>query len=72
MTVKKVFTRAGRIVLVANNECTNRCITFDANPSKQTETADDVRKAKAAHSVFIFHIHYGTNGWEAILEAPEN
>ena len=37
------------------------------------KTADDVRKAKAAHGVSIFQIRImGANGWEAVLDAPEN
>jgi len=68
----EMFTRDSRTVLVANNEYTNRYITYGANPSKQPETSDDVRKAKAAHGVSIFQIRDGSNGWQIVLDAPEN
>jgi secreted PhoX family phosphatase len=68
----ELYTRDGRAVMVVNNEYTNRSIAYGANASKLPETEDDVRKGKASHGVSVFQVRPGANGWEVVLDAPEN
>jgi len=66
------FSRNGRNLLTVNNEYVNRRIIYGNRKSKKPETADDVRKGKAAHGVSIIEISQKGGQWSIIKDAPLN
>ena len=51
-----LFPYDGKYILAVNNEYANRNIMYGNRESQLPETADDIRKGKAAHGVSIFEI----------------
>ncbi len=66
------FHDNGRDLLVINNEYVNRSIIHGNRESGKAETADDVRKSKAAHGVSIMEIDMNDGKWEVKQDAPLN
>lgn len=67
-----MFTDGDRHVLAINNEYTNRSILYGARESKLPETADDVRKGKAAHGVSIVEVAETDGVWSIVVDSPVN
>ncbi|WP_432472907.1 PhoX family protein [Amphritea sp. HPY] len=59
-----------RALLAANNEYTNYKLLFDHKGKAMT--ADDVKKAQAAHGVSVFEIKRTADGWEYSTESDYN
>ncbi|MCV6610456.1 MAG: PhoX family phosphatase [Amphritea sp.] len=59
-----------RALLAVNNEYTNYKLLFDHQG--QAMTADDVKKAQAAHGVSVFEIKRSNDGWEYIKDSKYN
>ena len=66
------FSKDGRNLLAVNNEYVNRRIIYGNRDSKKPETADDVRKSKAAHGISIIEISQNNAQWSIIKDAPLN
>ena len=67
-----LFHREGRNILAVNNEYVNRGIFHGNRSSGKAETADDVRKSKAAHGVTITEIREIEDRWEVVKDSPFN
>lgn len=67
-----LFEIDGRTVLVANNEYVNLDIIYGNRASKGPETADDVRKAMAAHGITISEIRKDGGKWRIVRDSPYN
>lgn len=67
-----MFTDGDRHVMAINNEYTNRSILYGARESKLPETADDVRKGKAAHGVSIVEVAETDGVWSIVVDSPVN
>ncbi|MFD2205373.1 PhoX family protein [Kiloniella antarctica] len=67
-----LFTVKGRNILVSNNEYTNRDIIYDNRESKLPETADDIRKGKAAHGVTVVEIEQNDKAWSIVKDSQFN
>ncbi len=67
-----LFTVKGRNLLVSNNEYTNRSIMYDNRETKLPETADDIRKGKAAHGVTIVEIEQKGGKWAILKDSEYN
>ena len=68
----ELFHVDGRSIMAVNNEYANRDIAYGARRSKSPETADDVRKGKAAHGVSVFEVRSGADGWALVKDSPFN
>ncbi|MAI45174.1 MAG: PhoX family phosphatase [Hyphomicrobiaceae bacterium TMED74] len=62
----------GRMVLAVNNEYTNRSIMYGNRETKLPETADDVRKGKAAHGVSVFEVKQADGKWSVVKDSSYN
>ncbi|MCA9260945.1 MAG: PhoX family phosphatase [Planctomycetales bacterium] len=62
----------GKYVMAVNNEYTNRDIIYGANATKLPETADDVRKGKAAHGVSVFEVKVDGGRWQVVKDSSFN
>ncbi len=67
-----LYTRNGRHILAVNNEFANRGGLYGNRKSGHPETADDVRKGKAAHGVSVVEIVEKGNRWSIITDSPFN
>ena len=67
-----LFQTAGRSILAVNNEYTNRSIMYGMRDSMKPETADDVRKGKAAHGVSVMEIAQVDGKWQVVGDSPFN
>ena len=67
-----LFNDDGRNFLVVNNEYTNQPIIHGNRASKKSETADDLRKAKAAHGVTVMEIAQENGRWTIVQQSPFN
>jgi len=67
-----LFTDSNRNVLAVNNEYANRSIIYGNRYSKRPETADDVRKGKAAHGVSIVEITRSDGNWSIVKDSAYN
>lgn len=67
-----LFRYRGRDILVVNNEYANRSIIYGNRNSKLPETADDVRKGKAAHGVSVMEIAQSDGKWSILKNSPYN
>ena len=67
-----LYTDGGRSVLAVNNEYTNLDIAFANRESGKPETADDVRKSKATHGVFVAEIARQDGAWRIVQDSPYN
>lgn len=64
-----LFLVDGHNLLVVNNEYTNRKIIY---PTGKPETADDVRKGKAAHGVSVLEVSDAGGQWAIVKDSPFN
>ncbi len=67
-----LFDIGGKSVLAVNNEYVNLPIVHGNRASRKPETADDVRKSKAAHGVSIFEIRKSGKSWSVVQDSPVN
>ena len=67
-----LFVRGGKSILAVNNEYTNRSIIYANRKSGKPETADDVRKGKAAHGVAVIEIAETDGKWSMVVDSPVN
>ena len=67
-----LFTHNGKNILAVNNEYTNRSIIYGNRESKLPETADDVRKGKAAHGVTVMEVKEVAGQWAIVKDSSYN
>ncbi|MDE0150630.1 MAG: PhoX family phosphatase [Rhodospirillaceae bacterium] len=67
-----LFLAGGRSILAVNNEYTNRSIMYGMRDSMKPETADDVRKGKAAHGVSVMEVAQAGGKWQVVKDSPYN
>ena len=67
-----LFVHGGRTILAVNNEYANLAVAFGNRASGRPETADDVRKCKAAHGVSIVEIARQGGAWGVVVDSPYN
>lgn len=67
-----LFQDGERYVLAVNNEYVNRSIIHGNRDTLSAETADDVRKSKAAHGVSVFEITNDAGNWSMVKDSPVN
>ena len=67
-----LFVDGDSLVLAVNNEYTNLPIIFGNRDSKLPETADDVRKGKAAHGVSVMEIAETDGRWHVVKDSAYN
>ncbi|WP_020593969.1 PhoX family protein [Kiloniella laminariae] len=67
-----LFAENGRDILVVNNEYTNRNIIYGNRESELPETADDIRKGKAAHGVTVAEIAQKNGQWIIVKDSDLN
>ena len=68
----EVFTDGNRVILAINNEYTNLDIAYGNRESGGPETADDIRKGKAANGVTIVEISERDGRWSIVMDSPFN
>lgn len=66
-----MFTHEGRNILVVNNEYTNRKIIYSTTDGKP-ETADDIRKGKAAHGLSVVELSSKDGFWSVVRDSNYN
>ncbi|MCZ4282554.1 PhoX family phosphatase [Kiloniella laminariae] len=67
-----LFAENGRDILVVNNEYTNRNIIYGNRESELPETADDIRKGKAAHGITVAEIAQKNSRWSIVKDSDLN
>jgi secreted PhoX family phosphatase len=67
-----LFSGGGRSVLAVNNEYLNIPVAYANRKSKKPETADDIRKSKAAHGVSVVEIKQDGARWDIVTDSPLN
>jgi secreted PhoX family phosphatase len=67
-----LFNSGGRSILAVNNEYVDIPVAFANRKSGKPETADDVRKGKAAHGVSIIEIEQNGKFWSLVKDSPFN
>lgn len=67
-----LFVTGGRAIMAVNNEYVNRSIIYGNRSSGSPETADDIRKGKAAHGVSVFEVTNTSSGWQLVKDSPYN
>ncbi len=68
----ELFDANGRSVLAVNNEYVDIPVAFANRDSRRPETADDVRKGKAAHGISVMEIEQKGGFWSVIKDSPFN
>ncbi len=68
----ELFTNGTNTVLAVNNEYTNLRIMFGNRPKRRPQTADDIRKCKAAHGVSIIEIAKTGGKWGIVKDSKFN
>ncbi len=68
----EVFPVGGRLLLVVNNEYTNRSIIWGNREEGKAAEEDDVLKGKMAHGLTVVEIAEGENGWTIVKDSPFN
>ena len=68
----ELFTDGNRSILAVNNEYTNVDLIHGNRASKKAETADDVRKSKAAHGITIAEIVQQDRKWSIVKDSRYN
>ncbi len=66
-----LFTHEGRNILVVNNEYTNTKIIYSTTGGKP-ETADDIRKGKAAHGLSVVELSSNEGYWSVVRDSKYN
>ena len=67
-----VFSHDGKMLLVANNEYTNRSILWGNNPDAKAASDDDVAKGMMAHGVSVMEIAQIDGAWQVVKDSPYN
>ena len=67
-----LFRSGGRNILAVNNEYVNLDIICGNRASGKPETADDLRKTKAAHGVSVMEIAQANGRWGVVTDSPFN
>ena len=67
-----VFSHDGKMLLVVNNEYTNRDIIWGNNPDGKAATDDDVAKGMMAHGVSVMEIARVNGTWQVIKDSRYN
>jgi secreted PhoX family phosphatase len=68
----EVFPIGDRLVLVVNNEYTNRSIIWGNREDGAASEDDDVLKGKMAHGLTVVEIARGQSGWQIVKDSPFN
>ena len=68
----ELFTVGHRTLLAVNNEYVNRHFLFGTSGSGLPQTADDVRKSKAAHGVSIVEVGQENGIWSVVPDSSYN
>ncbi|WP_209503860.1 MULTISPECIES: PhoX family phosphatase [unclassified Ruegeria] len=67
-----VFLHEGHVLLVVNNEYTNRDILWGNNPDAKAASDDDVAKGMMAHGVTVVEIAAADGKWGIVRDSPYN
>ncbi len=67
-----VFFHDGHVLLVVNNEYTNRDILWGNNPDAKAASDDDVAKGMMAHGVSVVEIANTDGKWAIVKDSPYN
>ncbi|MCX8954259.1 PhoX family phosphatase [Ruegeria sp. NA] len=67
-----VFLHEGHVLLVVNNEYTNRDILWGNNPDAKAASDDDVAKGMMAHGVTVVEIAATDGKWGIVKDSPYN
>ncbi|WP_050603424.1 PhoX family phosphatase [Ruegeria sp. 6PALISEP08] len=67
-----VFFHDGHVLLVVNNEYTNRDILWGNNPDAKAASDDDVAKGMMAHGVTVVEIVNADGGWGIVKDSQYN
>ncbi len=67
-----VFFHDGHVLLVVNNEYTNRDILWGNNPDAKAASDDDVAKGMMAHGVTVVEIANTDGKWGIVKDSPYN
>ncbi|MCA0906673.1 PhoX family phosphatase [Ruegeria marisrubri] len=67
-----VFFHDGHVLLVVNNEYTNRGILWGNNPDAKPASDDDIAKGMMAHGVTIVEIANTDGKWGIVKDSPYN
>ncbi len=67
-----VFLHDGHVLLVVNNEYTNRDILWGNNPDAKAASDDDVAKGMMAHGVTVVEIANTDGTWGIVKDSPYN
>ncbi|MEM7316030.1 MAG: alkaline phosphatase PhoX, partial [Planctomycetota bacterium] len=67
-----VFAHDGKLLLVVNNEYTNRDILWGNNPDAKAASDDDVAKGMMAHGVSVMEIAPVDGKWQIVKDSPLN
>ena len=67
-----VFFHDGHVLLVVNNEYTNRDILWGNNPDAKAASDDDVAKGMMAHGVTVVEIANTDGKWGIVKDSPKH
>ncbi|WP_171207449.1 MULTISPECIES: PhoX family phosphatase [unclassified Ruegeria] len=67
-----VFFHDGHVLLVVNNEYTNRDIIWGNNPDAKAASDDDVAKGMMAHGVTVVELANTDGTWGIVKDSPYN
>ena len=67
-----LFSARGRNILAVNNEYANVKILHGNRAGGMPESADDIRKSKAAHGVSVVEIARSGGRWSIVRDSPYN
>ena len=67
-----VFLHDGHVLLVVNNEYTNRDILWGNNPDAKPASDDDIAKGMMAHGVTVVEIANTDGTWAIVKDSPYN
>ncbi|MFC3616442.1 PhoX family protein [Lutimaribacter marinistellae] len=67
-----VFMHEGHMLLVVNNEYTNRGIIWGNNPDGKAASDDDIAKGMMAHGVSVVEITREDGAWKIVKDSPFN
>ncbi|MBX2869330.1 MAG: PhoX family phosphatase [Acidiferrobacterales bacterium] len=67
-----IFPFEDKLLLVVNNEYTNRKIIWGNRPEGKAESDDDIVKGKLAHGVSVLEIRLTDGQWSIVKDSPFN
>ncbi len=68
----EVYAHGDRMLLVVNNEYTNRKVMWGNREEGKFETDDDIKKGKAAHGVTVVEITREGDDWKIVKDSEFN